>query len=277
MNASKNTDPRTPRLKKISYDTWALVFTHLIAAVFAGAMGYRNAPIMNNFHDSETSDSLTGKTMSLISENKSLRNSKRKLEDLNGSLQRRFSRLKEINNSLKDTVLNLKEETRVSQERSHQLQLTNTSLRDSISELESKYQTRLATAQQVRSSKTETPTPPLECGQTSRCKQDQYFEVRIESLSRKGDIVVASTSLTNITEEEVGASIFREYAVLVSSSGERLVKRGSRKSFTVASAGTKMLSYHFQLGDAPESDFFDFILKLERPRAGYTFSNVRAE
>lgn len=110
--------------------------------------------------------------------------------------------------------------------------------------------------------------------QRQSCKISQFFEVCLIDHSKKGNVVSVSLSVKNRTDEDIMASMFREYAVLVSPTGERLSKSSNRFSIRVNANQTEYLSYDFPFSEPTDENRFDFTLKFEEPRSQFGFYNL---
>ncbi len=114
------------------------------------------------------------------------------------------------------------------------------------------------------------------CSTSNTCVSDQNFQVRVRSLSVKGNNVSISLEVKNITEEEREVSIFKEYAIMISGSGERQSKRSNMFRIVIDPGATQSLGYNFEFKNDPSANSFDFVLNFHKPNSSYTFTNIKA-
>ena len=77
--------------------------------------------------------------------------------------------------------------------------------------------------------------------------------------------------------KDITVSIFREYAILVDSMGQRKSKADNRFLIPIKAGETEQLSYNFLFEQAVNGDTFDFTLLLEEPYSQFGFYNLNAQ
>lgn len=111
----------------------------------------------------------------------------------------------------------------------------------------------------------------LKTEQVKHCKRSQYFEVCVDGFSQRGNNVIVSLRVNNVTSEDIQIKLFGDWAILISESGE-IDKTGINAMYAQIKANNlEYFSFDFRFKKIVPKDRFDFIWKINTPRSEFAF------